>query len=62
MDVFEKYFVDRSNRRDRGEPPIDLGPEGAYVGPDESIPDPTWRYRWLVDSTKNVIPTDFENW
>ena len=32
LDVFEKYFVDRSNRRDRGEPPIDLGPEGAYVG------------------------------
>jgi hypothetical protein len=30
--------------------------------PDESIPDPTWRYRWLVDSPRNIIPSDFENW
>jgi len=30
--------------------------------PNEAIPDPTWRYRWLVDSKKNVIPSDFENW
>lgn len=37
-------------------------PPNNSVTPDEPIPDPTWRYRWFVDSENNVIPSDFKNW
>ena len=37
-------------------------PPNHSLTPDKPVPEPTWRFRWQVDSENNVIPSDFENW
>lgn len=87
--MMEKYFQDRSIKRDQGITKVDVGPENSFLGlvyegketfnsykeqkakflppnhsvtPDEPMPDPTWRFRWLVDNPENIVPSEFKDW